>query len=223
MNKIIVAIDGYSSCGKTTIAKELAKNIGYAYINTGAMYRAVTLYFLNNEVDYTNIDSVKKALENIKIHFEYDTDKGNRTFLNNVDVEDELRNMRVANAVSPVSAISEVRTAMVEQQQAMGESKGVVLEGRDIGTVVFPEAELKIFITSDVDVRTTRRFKELKAKGQDVPFEAVKKNLQERDEIDSNRADSPLKKAPDSKILDNSQMTHQEQLDLVMHWVKELI
>lgn len=222
MNKIIVAIDGYSSCGKSTIAKELAKNIGYAYINTGAMYRAVTLYFLDNEIDYTNLEAVQSALESIKIHFQYDTNKGNRTFLNNVDIEDKLRTMRVANAVSPVSAISEVRRAMVQQQQMMGESKGVVLEGRDIGTVVFPKAELKIFITSDVDVRTERRFKELKSKGQNVSFQDVKDNLQKRDEIDSNRADSPLKKADDARVLDNSNMTHQEQLDLVMNWVQEL-
>jgi cytidylate kinase len=223
MNKIIVAIDGYSSCGKSTIAKELAKNIGYAYINTGAMYRAVTLYLLDNNIDYTNIEAVKAALNEIKIHFKYDAIKGNRTFLNDVDVEDQLRTMRVANAVSPVSTLSDVRRAMVQQQQAMGESKGVVLEGRDIGTVVFPFAELKIFITSDVDIRTERRFKELKAKNQNVTFEAVKKNLQERDKIDSSRADSPLKKADDAKILDNSNMTHQEQLDLVMSWVQEFV
>ncbi len=223
MNKIIVAIDGHSSCGKSTIAKELAKKIGYAYINTGAMYRAVTLHFLDNDIDYSNIEAVKAALENIKIHFEYDVEKGNRTFLNDVDVEDNLRTMRVANMVSQVSAISEVRRAMVEQQQAMGERKGVILEGRDIGTVVFPNAELKIFMTSDVDVRADRRFKELQSKGQNVTMEAVKQNLQERDEIDSNRADSPLKKAEDSIILDNSNLNQEQQLDLVMSWIKSLV
>ena len=171
MKKIIVAIDGYSSCGKTTIAKALAKRLNYAYINTGAMYRAVTLYLLDNNIDYTNTEAVKTALPNIKIHFEFDSEKGNLTFLNNVNVENQLRTLRVANAVSPVSAISAVRREMVRQQQAMGEQKGVVLEGRDIGTVVFPNAELKIFSTADVDVRTQRRYDELTAKGQKVTFE----------------------------------------------------
>lgn len=221
MKKIIVAIDGYSSCGKTTIAKALAKRLNYAYINTGAMYRAVTLYLLDNEIDYTNIEAVKAALSNIKIHFEFDTEKGNCTFLNDVNVENQLRNLRVANAVSPVSAISAVRREMVKQQQAMGEQKGVVLEGRDIGTVVFPNAELKIFMTSNVEVRTQRRYDELVSKGQEVSFEEVKTNLLERDRIDSTRDDSPLRKADDAIVLDNSYLTQEKQLELAESWVRE--
>lgn len=221
MKKIIVAIDGYSSCGKTTIAKALAKRLNYAYINTGAMYRAVTLYLLDNEIDYTNAEAVKAVLPDIKIHFEFDAEKGNCTFLNDVNVESQLRNLRIANAVSPVSAISAVRREMVRQQQAMGKQKGVVLEGRDIGTVVFPKAELKIFMTSNVDVRTQRRYDELIAKGQDVTFEEVKKNLLERDEIDSTREDSPLRKADDAIVLDNSYLTQEEQLQLAEKWVND--
>lgn len=218
MEKIIVAIDGFSSCGKSTIAKELAKRLNYAYVNTGAMYRAVTLYFLDNGIDYNNIDAVKAALPNIKIHFEYDTMKGNCTFLNDVDVENQLRTLRVANAVSPVSTISEVRREMVRQQQEMGKRKGMVLEGRDIGTVVFPKAELKIFMTCDVDIRTQRRYDELISKGDKVTFEEVKTNLSERDRIDSTREDSPLKQADDAIVLDNSHMTQEEQLEQAVNW-----
>lgn len=221
MKKIIVAIDGYSSCGKSTIAKALAKKLNYVYVNTGAMYRAVTLYLLDNQIDYTDVEAVKNALPNIKIHFEFDAEKGNCTFLNGVNVESELRNLRVANAVSPVSTVSAVRREMVRQQQEMGKRKGMVLEGRDIGTVVFPNAELKIFMTSDVDIRTQRRYDELISKGQSVTFEAVKTNLLERDNIDSNREDSPLKQADDAVVLDNSYMTHEEQLTQAVSWANE--
>ena len=221
MEKIIVAIDGYSSCGKTTIAKALAERLNYAYINTGAMYRAVTLYLLDNQIDYTDIEAVKEALSNIKIHFEFDAEKGNCTFLNDINVEHQLRNLRIANAVSPVSAISIVRREMVRQQQEMGKQKGVVLEGRDIGTVVFPDAELKIFMTSNIKVRTQRRFDELTAKGEKVTFEEVKTNLLERDKIDSSREDSPLRKADDAIVLDNSDLSQEKQLEIAEGWVKD--
>jgi cytidylate kinase len=223
MKKIIVAIDGFSSCGKSTIAKTLAEKLNYIYINTGAMYRAVTLYLLDNEIDFNDVEVIKNALPKIKIHFEVDVEKGNYTFLNGVNVEDEIRTMRVANSVSLVSAISEVRREMVRQQQEMGKIKGVVLEGRDIGTVVFPDAELKIFMTADVDVRTQRRYDELLKKDAEVSFEAVKGNLLERDRIDSTRDDSPLKQAEDARILDNSSLSPTQQLDLAYNWSIKLM
>jgi CMP/dCMP kinase len=223
MEKIIIAIDGFSSCGKSTIAKTLAEKLNYVYINTGAMYRAVTLYLLDNEIDFNDIDAVKKALPNIKINFDIDSEKGNCTFLNGINVEEEIRTMRISNVVSPVSAISEVRREMVRQQQEMGKAKGVVLEGRDIGTVVFPNAELKIFMTADVDIRTQRRYEELIKNNQTVSFDAVKKNLLVRDKIDSTRQDSPLKQAHDAKVLDNSTLSRTQQVDLAYHWAMELI
>jgi cytidylate kinase len=223
MKKIIVAIDGFSSCGKSTIAKTLAERLNYIYINTGAMYRAVTLYLLDNQIDFKDVEAVKKALPKIKIHFDFDAKKGNCTILNGVNVEAEIKTMRVANAVSPVSAISEVRREMVLQQQEMGKAKGVVLEGRDIGTVVFPDAELKIFMTADVEVRTQRRYDELSKAGTEVSFEAVKNNLLDRDRIDSTRDDSPLKQADDAKVLDNSKISPTEQLDLAYNWAMELM
>jgi len=214
MKKIIIAIDGYSSCGKSTIAKALAKKLGYIFIDTGAMYRATTLFFLENDIDWNAPEAVTNALSNIKIHFEKDGEK-DITFLNDVNVEDAIRTMRVSNSVSPVAAISAVRRAMVAQQQEMGKAKGVVLDGRDIGTVVFTNAELKLFITADPDIRAERRAKELWAKGQEVTVEAVKKNLQERDSIDTSRADSPLRKAEDATEIDTSYLTPAEQLDKV--------
>lgn len=212
MNKIIVAIDGFSSCGKSTIAKGLAKKLDYIFIDTGAMYRATTLYFLENKVDEKDSNAVQSALENISIHFETHDGK-NITFLNGKNVEDEIRTMRVSSSVSKVAAVSAVRRAMVHQQQIMGARKGVVLDGRDIGTVVFPNAELKLFITADTDVRAQRRAMEMQAKGQDVDVEAVKKNLLERDHIDSTRADSPLKKAEDAIEIDTTHLTLEEQLE----------
>jgi CMP/dCMP kinase len=221
MKKIIIAIDGFSSCGKSTLAKALAKKLHYAYVDTGAMYRAVTLYFLDNEVDFNDKEDVKRALSNIEIHFER-TPTGNHVFLNDKDIETEIRSMRVSEMVSPVATISAVRRAMVQQQQRMGSRKGIVMDGRDIGTVVFPEAELKIFLTAETDIRTQRRFDEMQAKGHEiVSFDAVKHNLTERDLIDSNRADSPLRQAEDAILLDNSYLTPDEQLhkvlDLVYH------
>jgi cytidylate kinase len=220
MEKIIVAIDGYSSCGKSTIAKSLAKKLNYAFIDTGAMYRATTLYFLDNGIDWNESQAVTEALKNIKIHFESLNGK-NTTFLNDKNIENEILNMRVSNSVSPVAAISAVRKAMVAQQQMMGNMKGIVMDGRDIGTVVFPNAELKLFITADVDVRAERRTLELKSKGEPIDIEAVKKNLEERDFIDSNRKDSPLRQAKDAIVIDTTNLTFDEQLDMAYELVKK--
>lgn len=222
MKRIVIAIDGFSSCGKSTLAKALAKALHYAYVDTGAMYRAVTLYLLDNNVDINDKAAVLDALQHIEIHFER-TKQGNRTFLNGVDVEDTIRTMRISEMVSPVATLSAVRRAMVAQQQKMGKRKGVILDGRDIGTVVFPNAELKIFLTADKNIRTQRRYDELKSKNQDVDFEAIKRNLLERDLIDSNRADSPLRQADDAILIDNSQLTPTEQLEKVLSMANEKI
>jgi len=220
--QIIIAIDGYSACGKSTLAKDLSKKLGYAYIDTGAMYRAVTLYFLQNEVDIEDTKAVAIALS--KINIEFINIKGkNRTILNGEDIEDEIRKMYVSQQVSPVAAISSVRRAMVTQQQKMGEKKGVILDGRDIGTVVFPKAALKLFLTASPNIRTQRRYDELAKKGQIADFDTIKNNLLERDHIDSNRADSPLKQAVDAVLIDNSNLSIKEQLGMVRVLVKERI
>jgi CMP/dCMP kinase len=221
MKRIIIAIDGFSACGKSTLAKALAKKLHYAYVDTGAMYRAVTLYFLDNNVDINDAQEVINTLKNIEIHFER-TPKGNHTFLNGLDVEQEIRTMRISEMVSPVSTLSVVRKAMVAQQQKMGARKGIVMDGRDIGTVVFPQAEIKLFLTADTDIRTQRRFDELKTKGQDVAYEDIRKNLLERDLIDSNRADSPLRRADDAILIENSHLTPDEQLQKVLDLVYEV-
>lgn len=220
--KIIIAIDGFSACGKSTLAKDLSKKLGYAYIDTGAMYRAVTLFFLRNEINFDNKVAVAKALEEITIEFVNVKGK-NRTLLNGEDVEEEIRKMYVSQKVSPVATISAVRRAMVAQQQKMGEKKGVILDGRDIGTVVFPKAELKLFLTASPDIRTQRRFEEIQAKNQASTFEEIKANLLERDHIDSSRADSPLKQAVDAVVIDNSNLSKKEQLAMVKVLVKERI
>lgn len=211
MKKIIIAIDGHSSCGKSTLAKALARVLQYGYIDTGAMYRATTLFFIQNEVDYQDPNAVETALQQIQITFQAG-EHGNETILNGTVVEDEIRKMYVSQQVSPVATISAVRRAMVRQQQEMGKSKGVILDGRDIGTVVFPDAELKIFLTAEPAIRAQRRYDELLAKGQNPDFQEVLQNLQERDYIDSNRADSPLKKAEDAIVIDNTFLTPDEQL-----------
>lgn len=214
-NKIVIAIDGFSSCGKSTMAKGLAKRIGYIYIDSGAMYRAVTLYCINhNLVDGNLIDenSLKKQMQNIHIEFKINTLSGRpETWLNGKNVEQEIRSMQVSNLVSPVSALKFVRTAMTTQQQALGKAKGIVMDGRDIGTTVFPHAELKIFVTASAETRAKRRLDELKAKGENISYQEVLKNVQERDYIDQNRSESPLKKADDAILLDNSDMTLEEQ------------
>jgi len=219
---IIIAIDGYSSCGKSTLAKAMAKKLHYLYGDSGAMYRAVTLYFLNNLVNYHSDNEVNDALEHIKIHFER-VEGQNTCFLNGENVEREIRTMRVNEHVSPVSAIPAVRRAMVQQQQRMGKKRGIVMDGRDIGTVVFPDAELKIFLTADPDVRTSRRHLELAAKGIDADWNEIRHNLLERDRIDSTRKDSPLRQATDAVVIDNTLLSETEQLELALSMAKERI
>lgn len=222
MKKIIIAIDGYSSCGKSTLAKAMARHLHYAYLDSGAMYRAVTLYFLDEGIDYTNPEAVDQALQKIEIHFER-VNGQNHCFLNGLDVERAIREMRVNDHVSPVSTISSVRRAMVRQQQLMGKRRGIVADGRDIGTVVFPDAELKIFLTAEPDVRTSRRHLELAAKGIDADWEEIKRNLLERDRIDSSREDSPLRRAEDAIIIDNTLLSEAEQLERALGLAKEAI
>lgn len=219
---VIIAIDGHSSCGKSTLAKGLAKALHYAYLDTGAMYRAVTLYFLDRGIDYNDPAAVESALPGIEIHFER-IDGKNHTFLNGKDVEQDIREMRVSEHVSPVSAISAVRRAMVAQQKAMGRRRGLVADGRDIGTVVFPDAELKIFLTADVDVRTSRRHLELAARGIDAEWDDIRRNLLERDHIDSSRADSPLRRADDAVVIDNTLLSEDQQLEQALALALERI
>ncbi|GHB71853.1 (d)CMP kinase [Persicitalea jodogahamensis] len=224
MSSIIIALDGYSSCGKSTTAKLAAKQLGYAYIDTGAMYRAVTLHFLQNHVSITNPHEVGKALDNIHITFRrHPETKSNDTFLNGLNVETEIRKMYVSERVSEVSAVAEVRHAMVAQQQKMGKSKSIVMDGRDIGTVVFPEAELKIFMTADPMMRAQRRQAELLAKGEMVDLVEIVANLEKRDHIDTHREESPLRQAEDALLIDNTFMTVDEQVELVVRLADERI
>lgn len=215
MEKIIIAIDGHSSCGKSTLAKGLAFLLQYKYIDTGAMYRAVTYFLLEKGIDISDGEKVASVLDQVNIRFSIINGQ-NRTFLNGEDIEDEIRQMHVSKWVSPVSTISAVRKVLVEQQQAMGREAGIVMDGRDIGTVVFPDAQLKIFLTASIQKRTQRRFDELRSKGQEVEAEAVQQNLQERDHIDSNRHDSPLKQAEDAVLIDNTNLDVEEQLRMVL-------
>lgn len=221
-NKITIAIDGYSSCGKSTLAKDLAAQLGYGYVDSGATYRAVTLYFIEHQIDINDNAQVGNALQQIKIEFK-NMDGVNVTFLNGKNVEDEIRKMYVSERVSPVAAISAVRRAMVQQQQAMGAAKGIVMDGRDIGTVVFPNAALKIFLTADPSVRAQRRLDELVAKGQDVHLRDIQLNLTERDRIDSSRTDSPLRQADDAVLIDNTNLSKREQMAMVLALVNERI
>lgn len=212
MKKIIIAIDGHSACGKSTLARDLATQLGYAYIDTGAMYRAVTLYFLQNSIPLDNADAILDALDKIKIQFRR-ANHQNRTILNEDDVENAIRDLEVSKMVSEVAALSAVRKDMVKQQQEMGLEKGIVMDGRDIGTVVFPKAELKLFLTANLDTRTERRLKELQEKGLEVDRLEIIENLRKRDYIDSTRADSPLRQAEDAVLIDNSNLTKEEQLE----------
>ena len=216
MKKIIIAIDGFSSCGKSTMAKDLAREIGYVYVDTGAMYRAVTLYALRNQLfnndNTVKVDELEQQMKNITISFKFNTETGRPdTYLNGELVEKEIRSLEVSSHVSPIAAVPFVRTAMVAQQQRMGESKGIVMDGRDIGTTVFPQAELKIFVTASAEVRAQRRYDELQAKGMPADYADILKNVEERDYIDSHREVSPLCKADDAIELDNSHMTIPEQ------------
>lgn len=220
MKKIIIAVDGHSSCGKSTMAKTLAAKIGYTYIDTGAMYRAVTLYALRRGfIDGPSIDeeSLRKEIPHIRISFGKDADGTQYTILNGENVESEIRNMKVSENVSPVSAIGFVREAMTAEQRRMGSGGAVIMDGRDIGTTVFPEAELKIFVTASDEIRARRRYDELLQKGQEPDFDEVLKNVRERDYIDSHRAVSPLRKADDAIVLDNSHMTIPEQDEWLMN------
>ena len=219
MPKVVIAIDGYSSCGKSTTAKAVAAQMGYAYIDTGAMYRAVSLFFIREHVSLNSQKEVTDALDRIHITFKHNNRTGeNETCLNGLNVETEIRQMYISNIVSEVSAIPEVRWAMVAQQQKMGRRRGVVMDGRDIGTKVFPDAEVKVFMTADTYTRAKRRQQELLEKGQMVNLQEIIDNLQKRDRIDTTRAESPLVKAPDAEELDTSFMTIEEQVD----WVIEL-
>ena len=224
MKKIIVAIDGYSACGKSTTAKEVAHQLHYAYIDTGAMYRAVTLYFTENYIWLTNPAEVVRALENIHITFmRNEHNRQNETFLNGLSVEEEIRKMNISDRVSEVSALPEVRHAMVAQQQKMGRRKGLVMDGRDIGTRVFPDAELKIFMTSDMDVRSLRRQQEYLEKEQLIDLREVRRNLEHRDFIDTTRKESPLTQAEDAILLDNTNLTVPDQVDFVLKLARERI
>ncbi len=213
--QIIIAVDGFASCGKSTLAKALAKSLDYIYIDTGAMYRAVTLYFLENKVNIKDEPSVMQALDDINIRFQI-LDKKNTTFLNGKNIEEEIRKMYVSEWVSEVATVSAVRRAMVKQQREMGQQKGVILDGRDIGTVVFPDAKLKFFMTASLEVRTQRRLTELQNQDRSLTPEAVAKNLQHRDHIDSTRDDSPLRQAKDAVVIDNSNITQEEQLAMCL-------
>ncbi|QQR97485.1 MAG: (d)CMP kinase [Sphingobacteriales bacterium] len=218
MSKINIAIDGYSACGKSSTAKIVAKNLNYTYIDTGAMYRAVTLFCINNNIDINNLDKLSVALDEVSLTF---NDK-NEILLNQENVSSAIRSVEVNQLVSEVSAISLIRKKMVEQQQKMAEQKGIVMDGRDIGSVVLPNAELKFFMTADIDVRTKRRMKELNLEFNDSSFQEIKDNLLKRDNIDSTRADSPLTKVDDAIVIDTTNITLEEQIDIITQKALEL-
>lgn len=222
MKKITIAIDGYSSCGKSTMAKDLAKEVGYIYVDTGAMYRSVTLYAIRHQLfnadGSVKTEELEKEMPNIQISFKLNAETSTPDcYLNREYVEKEIRSLEVSSHVSPIAAVGFVRKALVEQQQAMGKEKGIVMDGRDIGTTVFPDAELKIFVTASSQVRAQRRYDELNAKGMPADFDAILKNVEERDYIDTHREVSPLKQAEDAIVLDNSNMTIAEQKEWLLH------
>ena len=227
MKKITIAIDGHSSCGKSTMAKDLAREVGYVYVDTGAMYRSVTLFALRNGLftaDGINEDELRRRMPEIHISFKFNAETGSPdTYLNGELVEQDIRTMEVSNHVSPIAALGFVREAMVAQQQQMGKDKGVVMDGRDIGTTVFPNAELKIYVTASAEVRAQRRYDELKTKGMEADFDEILKNVQERDYIDSHREVSPLRKADDAIELDNSHMTIPEQKQWLLDRFNEAV
>ena len=224
MKQLVIAIDGYSSCGKSTTAKAVASLLHYAYVDTGAMYRGVTLHLLEQGIDFDDLARIEQVLRDISISFRRHRRTGrNELFLNGVNREDDIRQMRISNSVSEVSVIPMVRHAMVAQQQRMGRKRGVVMDGRDIGTTVFPDAEVKIFMTADVTLRAQRRQDELAAKGEQVPLEDIIENLRKRDHLDSTRAESPLRRAPDAVLLDTTHITISEQVDFVLDRVSSAL
>ena len=224
MKPLVIAIDGYSSCGKSTTAKAVAAALHYAYVDTGAMYRAVTLYLLENHIAFDDMAGIEKALHDIHISFRRNRRTGrNELFLNGANREDDISQMRISNSVSEVSVIPMVRHAMVAQQQQMGRKRGVVMDGRDIGTTVFPDAEVKIFMTAEVELRAKRRQEELAEKGEMVPLEDIIENLRKRDYLDSTRAESPLRRAPDAVLLDTTHITITEQVDFVLDKVSSAL
>ncbi len=224
MKKIIITLDGYSSCGKSTLAKQMAAHLNYVFIDSGAMYRAITLYFIRHRIDVTNSNAVIEALTHIHLAFKLNEQTGRADmYLNNENVEEEIRGLEVSNNVSQVAALEPVRIFSVAQQQLMGTQKGIVMDGRDIGTAVFPEAELKIFVTASPEVRVERRYQELAAKDPAITKAEIKANLEMRDHIDSTREFSPLKQAHDALVLDNSNLTRDEQLELALSWAQERI
>ncbi|MFM7671721.1 MAG: (d)CMP kinase [Bacteroidota bacterium] len=220
---ITIAIDGWSSCGKSTLARQLAQKLGYLYVDSGAMYRAITLYLMRNRVNLDDIESVERCLPEIRLDFAFNPDRGaSDMILNGENVESEIRNLDVAARVSVVAAISKVREIAVARQRALGKAGGVVMDGRDIGSVVFPQAELKIFMTASPEVRAQRRLKELLEKYRQITLSEVRENLAQRDHIDSTRAVSPLIQCPDARILDNSDLNLEEQLELAVSWVLKI-
>lgn len=222
--KIIITLDGYSSCGKSTLARQLARKLDYTFIDSGAMYRAITLYFLRHHIDWESKDAVAAALEKIDLEFKFNPKSASsEIYLNGENVEFLIRDLVIAEKVSEVAAIAAVREFAVDQQRKIGEAKGIVMDGRDIGTTVFPNAELKIFMTADNEIRVARRYKELVAKNPNITIEEVRSNLEMRDHIDSTREVSPLRKADDAVILDNSHITPDEQLKLAFKWAREKI
>jgi CMP/dCMP kinase len=217
LKKLVIAMDGYSSCGKSTTAKRVAAKLGYKFIDTGAMYRAVTYYFIENHISYTDPNAISKALKDLELHFEFNkTTQKSDIYLNGLNIENEIRKMYVTDQVSEVSAITLVRLAMVEQQKQMGKKRGVVMDGRDIGTKVFPDAEVKLFMTANYDIRAARRQIELLEKGEIVDLVDIIENLKKRDHIDSSREEGPLTQAADAQVMDTSFMTLDEQVDFVI-------
>ncbi len=226
MKKLTIAIDGHSSCGKSTLAKQLAAKLNYSYVDTGAMYRCVTLFAFNKDLIVNGLideNSLVSQLNQINIHFQYNENLGkSETFLNDENVENEIRSLKISDMVSPIAKIKEVRAFLVEQQQKMGKQGGIVMDGRDIGTVVFPNADLKLFMTASVEVRAQRRFLELSETDNFASINDIKKNIEERDFIDSNREESPLRKADDAYVLDNSNLTREEQLAWILEKISNL-